>query len=272
MEALLAYGPSATASSLLPRRARLTFTKRPQVLVVDDSLEVRKILKQMLEFEGYEVLEAENGKIAVDFVKWNPQICLVLLDLGLPNGDGKYFLKKTRYLKKSRLFRVCIHSARSDFETVKKCLDSGADAYVVKGVDYEILSYKLRVLLSPEQVESSEFPSMTCRFHGKLEWDNGRENVDIINISEVCMSLKTKTFLPVGKKLRLNSNMIAEIIGRKKHPVFLRVVHSEKQNQGTNLICTFEGLSEKEVFRLSEVVSEGKLPMNNPFHFLACVN
>lgn len=65
------------------------------VLVVDDDPDTREVLSELLDASGLKVLQAENGKIALEVLKKTPQFpCLVLLDLSMPVLDGRGFLKR----------------------------------------------------------------------------------------------------------------------------------------------------------------------------------
>jgi CheY-like chemotaxis protein len=65
------------------------------VLVVDDDPDIRETLSELLDANGYEVLEAENGQIALDVLKNTPRFpCVVLLDLSMPVLDGREFLRR----------------------------------------------------------------------------------------------------------------------------------------------------------------------------------
>jgi CheY-like chemotaxis protein len=64
------------------------------VLLVDDDDDIRETLSELLDANGYQVLEAENGQIALDVLKKTPRFpCVVVLDLSMPVLDGREFLK-----------------------------------------------------------------------------------------------------------------------------------------------------------------------------------
>ena len=64
------------------------------VLLVDDDPNIRETLSELLDANGYEVLEAENGQIALDVLRNAPRFpCVVLLDLSMPVLDGREFLR-----------------------------------------------------------------------------------------------------------------------------------------------------------------------------------
>ena|SRR5579863_4113466 len=65
------------------------------VLVVDDDPDTREVLSELLDASGLKVLQAENGKIALEVLRKTPRFpCLVFLDLCMPVLDGRGFLKR----------------------------------------------------------------------------------------------------------------------------------------------------------------------------------
>ena len=99
-----------------------------KILVVDDEVKIVEVVKSYLENSGYSVVEAYNGKEALDkFEKVNPS--LIVLDLMLPDISGEEICKTIR--KKSRV-PVIMLTAKIEEEDVLKGLDIGADDYVAK--------------------------------------------------------------------------------------------------------------------------------------------
>jgi len=62
------------------------------ILVVDDSADLREVLRDVLADEGYEVALAASGREALDYLRTNPPPSLILLDVGMPDMDGTTFL------------------------------------------------------------------------------------------------------------------------------------------------------------------------------------
>ena len=113
---------------------------RAKILVVDDSPTQREKLVQVLKAEGYEVLEARDGREALKAVKAS-QPDLVLLDMILPDMDGREVLRLIKPRDTDQFMPVIILSMKGDVATKVEGLRIGADDFLVKGVeDPEILA------------------------------------------------------------------------------------------------------------------------------------
>lgn len=113
------------------------------VLVVDDELYIRRLLRGTLERAGYRVAEASTAREALDTnLSTAPQA--VLLDLGLPDRDG---LELVPLLRRSGKPAIVVVSAREGTEDKVAALDLGADDYVTKPFDTEELLARLRAAL-----------------------------------------------------------------------------------------------------------------------------
>jgi two-component system KDP operon response regulator KdpE len=99
-----------------------------EVLIIDDEAQIRKLLEITLESNDFKVNQAVNGKEGRITAANHPPD-LILLDLGLPDENGHYVLKKLRewYTKP-----VIILSVQSNEEDIVKALDNGANDYLVK--------------------------------------------------------------------------------------------------------------------------------------------
>ncbi|MET0337223.1 MAG: response regulator transcription factor [Caulobacter sp.] len=116
---------------------------RQRILVIDDEPQIQRFLGPALEAAGYEPLKAENGQEGLRAIAlWSPDA--VVLDLGLPDMDGKAVLEKARAFYTGP---ILILSAR-DREIEKiDALDKGADDYVEKPFGVGELLARLRVAL-----------------------------------------------------------------------------------------------------------------------------
>jgi two-component system KDP operon response regulator KdpE len=114
-----------------------------KVLVVDDEPPIRKLLRMGLTSQGYQVLEAPNGKTALDLLDKKPD--LVILDLGLPDVDGLELLRMIRHLHDS--LPIVVLSSRGDESGKVAALDLGADDYVTKPFGMDELFARMRAAL-----------------------------------------------------------------------------------------------------------------------------
>jgi len=100
-----------------------------KVLVVDDALFTRKVLREILEIEGCEVVEASNGKEAIDkFRLERPD--LVLLDVSMPDMDGLTTLQAIKGIDENA--KVIMVSAMGQTSTVQEAMKFGACDFIVK--------------------------------------------------------------------------------------------------------------------------------------------
>ncbi|WP_454280043.1 response regulator transcription factor [Sphingomonas sp. Marseille-Q8236] len=112
------------------------------ILVVDDEVAIRRLLRNTLEQAGHRVVEARDGREALALAAAeHPQA--VLLDLGLPDRDGLSLIPLLRASERV----VLVVSAREATEEKVAALDLGADDYVTKPFDSEELLARLRVAL-----------------------------------------------------------------------------------------------------------------------------
>jgi two-component system, OmpR family, KDP operon response regulator KdpE len=118
-----------------------TSTIKPAALIIDDELQIRRLLRVNLEANGYRVLEAATGQEGItEAAQWRPEV--VILDLGLPDMDGVTVLKRLR--EWSRV-PVIVLSVRDREEDKVAALDNGADDYVIKPFSTAELLARLRV-------------------------------------------------------------------------------------------------------------------------------
>jgi two-component system, OmpR family, KDP operon response regulator KdpE len=114
---------------------------KPTVLVIDDEVQIRRLLRVCLEANGYRVVEAATGQEGIVQAAQHPPD-VVLLDLGLPDMEGVAVLKRLR--EWSRL-PVVVLSVRDREEDKIAALDQGADDYVTKPFATGELLARLRV-------------------------------------------------------------------------------------------------------------------------------
>jgi two-component system, OmpR family, KDP operon response regulator KdpE len=123
-----------------------------KVLIVDDEPHIRTLLRATLNRAGYSVVQASNGREALN-AKSIDKPDLILLDLGLPDRDGLELVAALRQEPRSALIVV---SARDETEQKVAALDLGADDYVTKPFDTEELLARVRASLRQRLASEAE--------------------------------------------------------------------------------------------------------------------
>jgi two-component system KDP operon response regulator KdpE len=127
-------------------------TNQNTIIVIDDELQIRKILSITLGAQDYKVIEAASGKDGiVTIANYHPQ--LVILDLGLPDIDGFSVLKEIRTWSS---VPVIILSVRDSEDSIVKALDLGADDYITKPFNTRELLARIRANIRRVQLVDSE--------------------------------------------------------------------------------------------------------------------
>lgn len=126
-----------------------------KVLVIDDEPPIRKLLRMGLGSQGYEVIEASNGKLALQAIANTPPD-LVVLDLGLPDLPGHELLRQIR--ARSEAVPIVVLSSRGDEAGKVEALDLGADDYVTKPFGMDELLARLRAALRHQLQVQGERP------------------------------------------------------------------------------------------------------------------
>ena len=125
-----------------------------KILVIDDEPPIRKLLRMGLSTQGYEILDAPNGKTALELLSQDPD--LVILDLGLPDIQGHDLLRMIRARKDS--IPVVVLSSRGDEAGKVQALDLGADDYVTKPFGMDELLARIRAALRHQLQVQGERP------------------------------------------------------------------------------------------------------------------
>jgi two-component system, OmpR family, KDP operon response regulator KdpE len=125
-----------------------------KILVVDDEPPIRKLLRMGLTSQGYQVLEAPNGRTALELLAKKPN--LVILDLGLPDVDGLELLRRLRHRQDD--LPIVVLSSRGDEAGKVAALDLGADDYVTKPFGMDELFARIRAALRHQLQVHGERP------------------------------------------------------------------------------------------------------------------
>ncbi|MEN8118297.1 MAG: response regulator transcription factor [Bacteroidota bacterium] len=143
--------------------------KKQHIFLVEDDLSFGAVLKSYLELNEYDVTWVDDGKLAMDeFRNGNYQICI--LDVMLPNIDG--FSIGTEIRKIDKDVPMVFLTAKTLKEDILKGYNVGADDYITKPFDTEVLLYKIRAIIKRQSAqpvnEDTMFSLGTYEFDSKL--------------------------------------------------------------------------------------------------------
>jgi two-component system KDP operon response regulator KdpE len=190
-----------------------------RVLVIDDEPPIRKLLRMGLGTQGYEILEAPNGRSGLELLAQNPD--LVILDLGLPDIQGLEVLRMIRGRNES--VPIVVLSSRGDEAGKVQALDLGADDYITKPFGMAELLARMRTAVRHQLQVQGERPI----FHvGDLSVDLVRRTVKV-GKDEVKLSPKEYDLLRVlvqhAGKVLTHKFLLGELWDDLKDPQYLRV-------------------------------------------------
>jgi len=118
----------------------------PKAVVADDSRAVRMILGKTLKELGFEVLEAANGKEALELIRAHKTaVTLVLADWNMPEIDGLELLKLLRQKPELSSLVVVMVTTETELSQMTAALEAGANEYIMKPFTREILVEKLQL-------------------------------------------------------------------------------------------------------------------------------
>ncbi len=125
-----------------------------KILVVDDEMNIRRVVREYAEFEGYEVDEAENGMAAIEKVK-NNDYDLIVMDIMMPKLDGFSTCKE---LKKSKDIPIIMLSARGEEYDKLFGFEIGIDDYVVKPFSPKELMARIKAVIKRNSSQENVLP------------------------------------------------------------------------------------------------------------------
>jgi len=155
------------------------------ILIIDDEVQIRRLLEITLSASGYKISEASTGKEGLTLAATR-QPALIILDLGLPDADGLEILKKLReWFEKP----ILILSVRSSEDDIIKALDNGANDYLSKPFRTGELLARIRVAIRQSQGNSDNpilvFGALTV----DLANHTARKNNELLKLTSTEFSL-----------------------------------------------------------------------------------
>ena len=150
----------------------------PHILIVDDEVNIRKVVREYAEFEGYEITEAENGMEAVTLCHDN-DYDLIIMDVMMPRLDGYSACKE---IHKKKNIPVIMLSARGEEYDKLFGFEIGVDDYVVKPFSPKELMARVKVVLKrskvasdPNHIDKFAFEGLEVNISGREVYVNGEK-------------------------------------------------------------------------------------------------
>ncbi|MGA2985298.1 MAG: response regulator [Terriglobia bacterium] len=116
-----------------------------RALIIDDSKAMRSILARMLRALEFEVVEAANGREAMERLQANGKFDLALVDWNMPEMNGFEFVRAVRAKQMYDGVLLMMVTTETEMENVVRALAAGANEYVMKPFTPEVILEKLRI-------------------------------------------------------------------------------------------------------------------------------
>lgn len=157
---------------------------KPAALIIDDEVQIRRLLRVVLEGENYQVHEAETGQQGLmEIASRRPDV--ILLDLGLPDSDGLEILKRLREWSEAP---VLILSVRDDEAGKVAALDAGAEDYVTKPFST---------------------PELLARLRAAQRKTRSEEEISVFKNGDLIVDLAARTVTRAGREIKLTATEYA---------------------------------------------------------------
>lgn len=134
-----------------------------KILVIEDDTDIRELVKLQLELKNYHVSAASTGREALDLIN-NNEFDLFIVDRMLPDSNGIAICEKLRSNQATEQSPIILLTAMAEPDDIVKGLDAGADDYITKPFDIDVLHARVRAQIRRLQKPSS--PSDKIDFDG----------------------------------------------------------------------------------------------------------
>src|SRR3984893_13021443 len=166
---------------------------KPVALVIDDEVQIRRLLRVVLESENYQVLDAETGQQGLmEIAGRRPDV--ILLDLGLPDFEGLEVLKRLREWSEAP---VIVLTVRDDVQEKVAALDAGADDYFTKPFST---------------------PELLARLRAAQRKTRPEQEISVFKNGDLVVDLTARVVTRAGREIKLTATEYALLRLFVKHP------------------------------------------------------
>jgi chemotaxis family two-component system sensor histidine kinase/response regulator PixL len=148
--------PSTESINLLPNKSKTV--QSPTIMIVDDSTALRRTMALSLEKSGYRVVQAKDGRDALEQYRKNSAIALIVCDIEMPNMNGFEFLGVRRRDSELSNIPIVMLTSRSGVKHRNLAMQLGANAYFTKPCIEQEFLVELKKILNPSQQKSPTIP------------------------------------------------------------------------------------------------------------------
>ena len=225
----------------------------PLALVVDDDPSLRLFMSAALKKGGFSVIEAENGKAAIErFESDKPD--LILLDLLMPEMDGFETCKIIRGLPGGRYTQILMATGSDDKESIEKAFEAGASDFVAKPINWAMLGHKAKYMLRAgkafKDLDRSRSHLAKTQELAKL----GNWQIDIAT-GEFSCSSKARRMLGIEKNLSFSA-FLSPIVASERDLIEEKIKRAvaSKSNFIANYPVILPGGTQKHILNQGEIM------------------
>jgi DNA-binding response OmpR family regulator len=231
--------------------------KNAQILVIEDEQDIRDLISFQFKSEGHTVLAVESADKAISLLERGEKIDLFIIDWMLPGSmNGLEFTKKLRAHKNYKETPVVMITALTQAENIVAGLDAGADDYITKPFDLNVLQARVRVqlrdVLSAKKADSDllDYDLLKIEMSKCRVWVN-KEEINLTSTEFKILSLLAQKPGHVYTREQFINSIQGEnifVTGRTidTHIAGLR----KKMNEAANMIETIRGIG----YRFKDVI------------------
>ena len=204
---------SATVSAVLKSVQPLSPTvpgeaRSSRILIVDDTEAIRELLSRRLAREGHRIVEAENGRSALDRIAVEP-FDLILLDMMMPDINGYEVLTQLKADTRYSDIPVIIISALDEIDGIVRCIEAGAEDYLSKPFNPVLLRARIGASLEKTQLRNREKAAVA-----ELRAEKERSETLLLNIlpkSIIARMLRGEA--PIADRFHDVTILFSDIVG-----------------------------------------------------------
>ena len=210
-----------------------------RILIADDQRTVLTLIESLLKSRGHDVTAVMNAHDAVDKLV-NRHFDLLITDVMMPGASGFDLTKTVRKHERLQHLPVVILTGKREKKDIEAGIASGANDYVIKPIDPDVLLAKVDSLLARKGADSF----VRCAVKEEARWD---VKTEIVEVSEIGLTLQSPLPAAVGSKVRIQSRFFQDV---GVDAPTLRVVECEPADAEASAYVVqvhFVGLTEKEM-------------------------